>query len=138
MKNTVKRASLLAIVLVLIVGICVPAFAVYPKVTLYSRPNTAYRGYYMYHTYHLNSNSYSYRNGYRANYDGFISRNATGTRYAKWDINFTGRGYQKLRTAVYNSWPRGTYKTNVRTYYRPSGYGRWYFVRQFNWYFNVR
>jgi len=138
MKRTVRKVALLSVVLVLIVGLCVPAFAAYPKVTLYSRPNTAYRGYYMYHTYYLNSNSYTYRNGYRANYDGFIYRRATGTRYAKWDYDFTGRLYHKLRTAVYSSWPTGTYRTNVRTFYRPSAYGRWIYVRGFNWYFNVR
>ena len=140
MKRTIRKVALLSVVLVLIVGLCVPAFAAYPKVTLYSRPNTAYRGYYMYHTYYLNSGSYTRigSNGYRANYDGFIYRRATGTRYAKWDFDFTGRLYHKLRTAVYSSWPTGTYRTNVRTFYRPSGYGRWIYVRGFNWYFNVR
>ena len=65
MKRTIRRVALLSVVLVLIVGLCVPAFAAYPKVTLYSRPNTAYRGYYMYHTYYLNSNSYTYNKGTR-------------------------------------------------------------------------
>lgn len=138
MKRIIRRVALLSLVLALIVGLCVPAFATYPKVTLYSRPTTAYRGYYMYHTYRLNSNSYSYRNGYRANYDGSIYRRATGTRYAKWDFDFTGRLNHRLRTAVYSSWPTGTYRTNVRTFYRPSGTGRWIYVRGFNWYFNVR
>jgi hypothetical protein len=95
----------------------------------------------MYHKYFLNSGSY-YRtgaNGYRANYDGFIYRRATGALYGKWDRVFTGRGYETLKTAVYSSWPRGAYRTYVRTYYRSSpSYNRWTFVRSFNWYFNVR
>ena len=139
MKKTVRKIAVLVFVMALIVSICMPAFAAYPKVTLVSRPTTSYRGYYMYHKYFLNSNSYSYRNGYRANYDGFIYRRSTGRCYAKWDINFTGRLYNTLKTAVYSSWPRGNYRTYVRTYYRPSAsYSRWYFVRSFNWYFTVR
>ena len=140
MKKTVRKVALLSMVLVLILGLCMPAFAAYPRVTLYSRPYTARRGYYIYHTYYLNSGSYTRigSNGYRANYDGFIYRRATGKCYSKWDINFTGRFYQKIKTAVYTSWPAGAYRTYVRTYCRPYGYGRWSFVRAFNWYFNVR
>ena len=140
MKRTIRKVALLSVVLVLIVGLCVPAFAEYPKVTLYSRPNTAYRGYYMHHKYKLNSGSYTRigSNGWRANFDGFIYRRATGKCYSKWNINFTGRLYCPLKTAVYTDWPTGTYRTYVRTYCRPHGYGRWSFVRAFNWYFNVR
>ena len=139
MKRTVRKVAVLVFVMALIVSMCVPAFAAYPSVKLVSRPTTAYRGYYTYHKYFLNSNSYSYRYGYRANYDGQIYRSATGRRYGYWDINFTGRLYNTIRTAVYNSWPRGTYRTYVRTYYRPyASYNRWTFVRSFNWYFNVR
>jgi hypothetical protein len=138
MKKAIRRIALLCIVLTLVVGICVPAFATYPKVSLYSRPTTAYRGYYMYHVYILNSYSYPYRDGYRANYDGFISRTSTGTRYAKWDFNFTGKVKHTLKTAVYDTWPKGRYKTQVRTFYRPYATGRWQYVRGFNWFFNVR
>ena len=139
MKRTVRKVAVLVFVMALIVSLCMPAFAAKPSVKLVSRPTTAYRGYYMYHKYLLNSNSYNYRNGYRANYDGQIYRSATGKRYAYWDINFTGRLYNTIRTAVYSSWPKGSYRTYVRTYYRPSAsYTRWTFVRSFNWYFNVR
>ncbi|MBQ3478435.1 MAG: hypothetical protein IJH25_09700 [Clostridia bacterium] len=141
MKKTVRKVAVLVFVMALIVSICMPAFAAKPSVKLVSRPTTAYRGYYMYHKYFLNSGSY-YRTGaygYRANYDGFIYRRATGKLYAKWDFNFTGRIYHTLKTAVYYSWPRGAYRTYVRTYYRPyASYNRWTFVRSFNWYFNVR
>ena len=138
MKKTVRKVALLSMVLVLILGLCMPAFAAYPRVTLYSRPYTARRGYYMSHTYYLNCNSNTYRGGYRANYDGFIYRRATGSCYWKWDWYFTGRYYHKLNTPVTYSWPVGAYRTYVRTYCRPYGYGRWSFVRAFNWYFNVR
>ena len=139
MKRTVRKVAVLVFVMALIVSMCVPAFAAYPSVKLVSRPTTAYRGYYTYHKYFVNSNSYSYRYGYRANYDGQIYRSATGRRYGYWDINFTGRLYHTIRTAVYSYWPRGTYRTYVRTYYRPSAsYSRWYFVRSVNWYFNGR
>ena len=141
MKRTIRKVAVLVFVMALIVSICMPAFAAKPSVKLVSRPTTAYRGYYMYHKYLLNSGSY-YRigsDGWRANYDGQIFRRATGTRYGNWDISFTGRFYHTLKTAVYNSWPRGSYRTYVRTYYRPNtSYSRWLFVRSFNWYFNVR
>lgn len=138
MKRTIRRVALLSVALVLIVGLCVPAFAAYPKVTLYRRPTTVRRGYYMYHTYYLNCGSYTYSNGARAGVDGSIYRRATGQRYFNWGLVWSGRGYQKVATPVYSNWPTGSYRMYVRTLCRPYGYGRWYFVRGFNWYFNVR
>lgn len=138
MKRTVRKVAALVFVMTLIVSICMPAFALKPSVKLVSRPTTAYRGYYMYHKYYLNSNSYSYRNGYRARFEGQYIRRATGKSYGGWGINWTGRGYQKIKTAVDWSCPRGAYRTYVRTFYRPSSYNRWTFVRSFNWYFNIR
>ena len=142
MKRTVRKVAVLVFVMALIVSVCMPAFAATkPSVKLVSRPTTAYRGYYMKHTYYLNCGSYKRigTNGWRANYDGFIYRRSTGALYSKWDRVFTGKGYETLKTAVYSSWPRGAYRTYVRTYYRSSpSYNRWTFVRSFNWYFNVR
>ncbi len=141
MKRTVRRVAILVFVMALIVSICMPAFAaVKPSVKLVSGPTTAYRGYYMNHRYYLNCNSYTKKNGgYRSNFDGQIYRRSTGVRYSTWDINWTGRGYYTVKTAVYNTWPKGAYRAYVRTYYRSSpSYNRWTFVRSFNWYFNVR
>ena len=142
MKRTVRKVAVLVFVMALIVSVCMPAFAaVKPSVKLARRPTIAYRRQYMYHEYLLNSGSY-YRigsNGWRANYDGFIYRRATGALYFKWDKVFTGKGYDMIKTPVYSNWPRGAYRTYVRTYYRSSpSYNRWTFVRSFNWYFNVR
>ena len=139
MKKMIRKVALLAVVLVLIVGICAPAFAaVKPYVRLVSRPSNAYRGYWMYHKYYLYSGSYTYRSGWRANYDGHMYRRATGKCYQTWDRVFSGRGYETLKTKVTYSWPRGSYRTYVRCWYRSRGYGRWYLQGTMNWYFNVR
>ena len=139
MKRTVRKIAVLDFVMALIVSICVPAFAAKPSVKLISRPTTAYRGYYMNHQYYLNCNSYTKKGGYRSNFDGQIFRRSTGKRYSNWDVSWTGRGYYTVKTPVYSSWPKGAYRTYVRTYYRKSAsYNRWTFVRSFNWYFNVK
>ena len=138
MKKTIRRIAVLVLVMAMIVGICMPAFAAKPYVRLVSRPTSTYRARYIRHKYYLYSGSYTYRDGYRANYDGQIYKRSTGRVYSTWDINFTGRGYQTLKTYVKSSWPRGGYRTYVRCWYRSRGYGNWRLQGSMGWNFTVR
>jgi len=139
MKKTARKIAVLVLVMALIASICMPAFASKPSVKLVSRPTTVRRGYYMRHKYYLNSNSYSYKNGYRARFETQYFKRSTGKNYGGTGMNWSGRGYQTIKTAVSTDVPKGSYRTCVKTYYRSSAsYNRWTFVRSFNWYFNIK
>ncbi len=137
MRTMIRKATVLAIVLVLIVGICAPAFAVvYPSARLVTaRSRSVYRGGTLRARYYLKCGSFSYRNGYRAQLETAVFRNSTGRRYAFREINYTGNGYFNHDYTIGYSTPRGQYNMRMRSYYRNYYYSNWRMCGKTVWWY---
>ena len=127
MKRAIKRISVLCIVLVLVVSLCAPAFAVvYPSARLMTaRSRTAWRGGSLKAKYYLKCGSFNYRNGYRSQIETAVFRNANGKRYDYKAVNYTGNGNFTHTYYFSKNMPTGKYNVRVRSYYRTSAYNYW-------------
>lgn len=137
MKRTIKRIALLTIVMALIVGICMPAFAVvYPSAALLtSRTRTVHRGRSLVAKYYLRCGSYTYRYGYRSQLETAAFRNATGRRYDFKEINYTGNGSFRHTFYIGSSMPKGRYNMRMRSYYRNYSYSAWRMCGKTVWWY---
>ena len=137
MKTMIRKAALLAIVLVLIVSVCAPAFAVvYPSARLVTaRSRTVQRGGMLRARYYLKCGSFHYRNGYRAQLETAVFSNATGKRYALKEINYTSNIYYNHDFAISYSMPRGLYNMRMRSFYRNYYYSNWRMCGKTNWWY---
>ncbi|MER2142696.1 MAG: hypothetical protein ABS888_02790 [Eubacteriales bacterium] len=137
-----KKFAAVLLVLILIVSISAPAFAVtYPTIRLRSA-TTQYvkRGRTASFKFYLKSGSYYRQSGYyRAKYDVNVYRSSNGRKYATGAVYFTGNLYHTMKWNVPSSTPKGRYNVIYRTLYRDSIYSdTWYYRNQYKCYLYVR
>ena len=137
-----KRFVAVLLVLVLIVSISAPAFAVsYPTIRLRSATTQyARRGSTAKFKFYLNSGSYTRVSGrYRAMYDVNVYRNATGRKYATGGVYFTGNLNHTMKWIIPSGTPKGQYNVIYRVLYRDNIHSdKWFYRNQYICYLIVR
>ena len=137
-----KKLAAVLLVLVLIVSISAPAFAVtYPTANRRNAlTQSVRRGNKVYFSFYLKSGTYTKRSGqYRALFDLSVYRNYNNRKYASGTWYFTGNVPLNTYWAVPSNAPRGRYNAIYFTCYRSSIYSNnWYYRNKYVCYVNVK